>query len=105
MINLPTKAIVIPTHTTPASDAELPAVQYFDIVYYQDTGFSVLFHSMATTIPLNELEAHLEQIDALKVTLEMHVPLKNESKAIKSLRQEAVAEFQKIQAVVPQGRQ
>jgi len=88
MIIIPTRAIVIPTHTSPEAD-EIPAVQYFDIVYYYNTGYSTLFHSMTTAIALEDLEAHIEQMDELKVAVELHAPKQGDEKEIVQIRKQS----------------
>jgi len=85
MIIIPTKAIIIPTHTSEESDG-VTAIQYFDIVYYQNTGHSIAFHSMTTSIPLEELEPHIEQMDFLKVSAEIHVPTKADKTEMTKMR-------------------
>ena len=85
MIIIPTKAIIIPTHTS-IETHEVQATQYFDVVYYQNTGHSIVFHSMTTTIPLEELEQHIEQMDSLKVSIEIHVPNKDDKGEVTKMR-------------------
>jgi len=98
MITLPTRAILIPTHTTPAVE-DLPEKQYFDIVYYFDTGHSTQFHSMTTTIPLEELEPHIEQMDVLTVAMELHVPKQGDKKEIAGVRKLSQQAYQSISAM------
>jgi len=97
MITIPTKAILIPTHTSPEVDG-LSAVQYFDIVYYFNIGQSVQFHSMTNAVPLDELDAHISQMDELRVAMELHVPMVSDKAKITHLRTQAttIAEQQKM---------
>jgi len=80
MITIPTKAIIIPTYTAPEVD-DLQAVQYFDIVYYQQIDWEVMFHSMSTTVPLDELQPHLKQMKELKVAVELHMQTQDDAHA------------------------
>jgi len=96
MIVIPKRAVVIPTHTTPEMDG-IPAKEYFDILYYADTGHSMMFHSMTTSIPLEELEPHIAQMDELKIAVEIHIPIKSDEKQVTLMRSQAKQAFQSVQ--------
>lgn len=98
MINIPTRAIIIPTHKQEANEETgLQEIEYFDIVYYWNTGYSVMFHSMTTTVPLEELEPHLEQMEELKIATEIHIPNSGDEPEINSLLTEARQAHVRIQ--------
>jgi len=104
MITIPTRAIIIPTHTSPESDG-LPAIQYFDIVYYHNTGHSILFHSMETAVPLDELEPHIEQMDELKIAVEVHVPSKSDEKQIIQIRSRSKQAYQSVREQIAKSQE